>query len=1552
MQRISLSSIVPHRRLRVRGAHAASAVCILLAIGVPHAILALAQETQDTSTTLLASPQVPPVGSPHSHRTQQFLRGRHSPSDTTAAAAMATARGAQIARALDRTTFTQHLHPLASTTTTGLSATWQPLGPRGIASLAYGTVTGRVTSLALDPADPSGNTVYVGTTGGGVWKSTDAAGPVAAVTFTPLTDTLPVFSNNAGSAAVPSLSIGALSISPTGVLLAGTGDPNDATDSYYGSGLLRSQDGGLTWTLTQMSQDGVAGTHSWVGLSFAGFAWSTAAPNVVVAALTQAVEGDLTNASVAATRGLYYSLDAGVTWQMSTILDGTQTVQTPLPLGENLGGNAVTSVAWNPVRRMFYAAVRFHGYYGSSDGITWQRLAHQPATSLSLSACPTNPGAIGLPSCPIFRGTLAAQPVTGDMFALTTDINNLDQGLWQDACASTSGACASATVSFSNRLPSSALEVGGGSTAIAQADYNQTLAAMPTTTGGIAGTTLLVGTVDLYRCSLSAGVCALRNTTNASNGCAAPAKVAPAQHALAFAGPVAPGLLFLGNDGGLWRSTDGVAQTGSACSASDSSHFDNLNAALGSLAETVSLAEDPGHPDIVLAGFGALGTATTSAATSNSGTWAQLSAGEGGFAAISPADPSQWTISTGAGVSLQHCSSGAVCTASDFAGPPAIGPAQTGNDSSLFDVPWILDPAQPGNVLLGTCRVWRGPVASGASWSSTNAVSPPLAAMATHACTGASSMIRSLAAAAPAGTATSAAGSPVLYAGMAGTQDGGGSDGGHLFSTTTGGVGTGAWTDLARNSVTNAAATGGVFNPAGFDLSSVAVDPHDATGGTVYVTVMGFSSAAASSPHVYRSTNAGASWINITRNLPNAPANSIVVDPNDANTVYVALDSGVYVTTSVTTCATANCWSVFGSGLPNAPVTQLEAGAAIATGDGRVGELRAGTYGRGIWQAPLLTASYPAQPVITLAPVSLTFTSQASGTASAAQTVTVTNTGNATLNLSRLALTGDFAETDTCAGATLAIHASCTAQVTFLPVATGARTGVLTIYGNVSGGQATVSLNGTGTTAASVVLTPLFLTFPSTTIGSTASAPYVTVSNTGGQSTTLETPTVTGDFAVKQSTCSASLPSQTGCTLVIIFTPTASGTRTGTLTIVTGAGTLTASLTGIGTAPATDALAPLSLSFRPQLLGTASAAQTVTLTNSGDVALTLINAQITSGDFSAINTCGNSLSGHSTCTISVVYQPKNVGAETGVLVVADQYRTQNVALNGTGLAPAGVSLTPTSGVSFPATAIGSSSSSQTVTLTNNGDLPLSITSLGSSGDFGMIAGSTCGTSLAAKSACTMQLVFTPTVGGARTGTLTVVSSAPNSPQTIPLSGSGVDFSLTPNGATSETVTSGQIAGFPMVLSSAAGVPGSATLTCLGMPASTTCTMSPSSADLGASTQIVVNVATGVATSAAARVPAKPFRGGSQIALGIIPLGALLARRRARRTLLPLVCMLMTVGTLALAGCGSGRAIPSDGSGSGGTGGATGTTAAGTYTITVSAVSAGLTRSVQLSLTVQ
>ena len=1204
----------------------------------------------------------------------------------------------------------------------------------------------------------------------------------------PLNDTLPIFNANAGTSAIASLSIGAVGIG-AGVLLAGTGDPNDASDSYYGEGILRSADGGSTWTLSQGSLDGVAGNHSFTGLSVAGFAFSTVNPSLMVAALSEAAEGVLVNAPDAtnSVKGLYVSSDAGLTWQMAVILDGSQTVQTPQPTGGNAGGNAATAVVWNPLRQRFYAAVRYHGYYESADGATWTRLAHQPGAGLTTTACPTDPGSTGNVHCPIYRGALAVQPVSGDLFALTVDASNLDQGLYQDLCASNGGACASNTVSFATALPSAPLEVGNGSSTILQGDYNLTLAASPLG----ADTVVYAGTIDLYRCTLAGG-CTLRNTTNAQNGCLNPAGVGAAQHAVStLAGAGAP-LVYLGNDSGLWRSADGIAQTGTACSMADAAHFQNLNGGLGSLAEIVSFAQDPTSTSTLLAGLGALGTAGTGSSAS---AWPQLATGEGGTVAIDPATPSNWYLSNGAGVSIGRCGSGANCVAADFT-PNVIGEAQVANDLAAIHAPWLLDPAFSANLLVGTCRAWRGPASNGALWSSSNSLSRPFGTPAATACASTAPVVRSLAPGGAVSNSTNAqsAGSKVLYAGLAGTLDGGQGFGGHLFATFAADLATSqtVWSDLTASPVTNDVADSGVFNPGGFDVSSIAADPHDATGRTVYATVMGFAGNRVNAPHLYRSIDGGAHWSNISSNLPNAPANSVIVDPNDANTLYVGLDTGLYVTTGVANCTTANCWSVFGSGLPNAPVVELQAAPSMPTGDGRTGMLRAATYGRGIWQTPLLTAVASAVPVMAINPAALSFQSQQIGTQSAAIPVTVTNVGNAPLTVSSVAMTGDFTETDSCVGPAIAQGSSCTVSVIFVPTATGARTGLLTVYGDVVGGQATASLTGTGTPASTVVLTPTTLNFVPTSLGATSLPGFITLSNLGTRTVALAVPATSGDFKITANTCGSSLAPDTGCTIGVAFAPTASGTRTGTLTTVDDVGTQVASLIGTGTAPATDTLSPLALSFPGQVLNTTSPLQAITLTNSGDVPLTLIAAQITSGDFTVVNGCGNSLTGHASCTLSVAYVPKAVGLEAGVLTISDQYRAQAVQLAGFGLAPAGVSLSPLGGLSFGAVGLGIPAAPQTLLLTNNGGTTLAIDAISVTGDFFLVAGTnTCGVSLAPSAVCTVQIGFTPTLPGVRTGLVSFLDSALNSPQTSSLTGTGVDFTLLPDGPTSMSITSGQ-----------------------------------------------------------------------------------------------------------------------------------------------------------------
>src|SRR5205085_79604 len=216
-------------------------------------------------------------------------------------------------------------------------------------------------------------------------------------------------------------------------------------------------------------------------------------------------------------------------------------------------------------------------------------------------------------------------------------------------------------------------------------------------------------------------------------------------------------------------------------------------------------------------------------------------------------------------------------------------------------------------------------------------------------------------------------------------------------------------------------------------------------------------------------------------------------------------------------------------------------------------------------------------PGVGFAPTSLGFGNQLLSTASTPMTVTLTNTGTAALTISSFGASGDFAATSSGANAcptspaTLAAGANCTIDVTFTPTASGARTGTLSVVDNAGGSPQTVALTGSGT-APGAGFAPTSLGFGNQLL-STASPPLtVTHPNTGTAALTISSFGASGAFTATSS-CSnacptppphlASFPTRRSSDL---FTPTASGARTGTLSVVDNAGgsPQTVALTGSG----------------------------------------------------------------------------------------------------------------------------------------------------------------------------------------------------------------------------------------------------------------------------------------------------------------------------------------------------------------------------------------------------
>jgi hypothetical protein len=465
---------------------------------------------------------------------------------------------------------------------------------------------------------------------------------------------------------------------------------------------------------------------------------------------------------------------------------------------------------------------------------------------------------------------------------------------------------------------------------------------------------------------------------------------------------------------------------------------------------------------------------------------------------------------------------------------------------------------------------------------------------------------------------------------------------------------------------------------------------------------------------------------------------------------------------------------------PNQPTTfsgqVLISSDATTTNNGRVSLSGTGTPG--------------AAPTVSLAPSSLTFSSPAN-TPSAAQTVTLKNTGTSSLTGIAVSLTGpnptEFVKTTTC-GTSLNAGASCTISVTFTPASATTYTASISVADDATGSPQTVALSGTGTPAPAPVasLSPTTISFPNTSVGSTATAMSTTLSNTGNAVLNISGITLSGantsDFA-ETTSCGTTLAAGKTCTISATFTPASAASFTTTISVTDDAtgSPQTVTLTGTGTAAPIVSLSPTTLSFPNTPVGSTATAMSTTVRNTGNAALTLSGVTLAgsnSTDFAQTNNCGASLAASASCTISVTFTPAAVANYAATISVADNAAgsPQIVTLTGEGTAaPAPVASLSPAALSFPATTAGTASAALITTLSNTGNAVLNISGITLAGtNPGDFADTTsCGATLAAGSNCKISITFTPAAAANYTATLSVADNAAGSPQTAALSGTGV-----------------------------------------------------------------------------------------------------------------------------------------------------------------------------------
>jgi photosystem II stability/assembly factor-like uncharacterized protein len=642
--------------------------------------------------------------------------------------------------------------------------TWHAIGPSPTVSAwsaAWGLTSGRVNTIAVSPTDA--RIVVIGSATGGIWRSSDSGN-----TFVPVSDDQ------------VDLSVGSLAFSKSNpsIVYAGMGD---ISGGYLGSGVLKSTDGGATWTKISNSSLPSPGTIAKLEIDPAN-------PNRVYVAQYSKVSADKVTSS-----GVYLSTDGGINW--SQILAGAarDVVIDPSNSGTLYAGRSRIDKDADPP---------FGAYRSTDAGATWSSLF---TAEYDLSK----------------RRDIrvAISPVD------TRAVYSYFGGFIGDAADAHLRASSDGGATWSER------SLAGVD--IAQLGYNTYLAADPRD-----ALTLYIGSRDIYRSS--DGGDSWANLTRNFYDSGVGFQYAPGgsnthtdQHALAFS-PGNPSEVYLGNDGGVSKTTDGGIT------------FQSLNSTL-TLTQFIGISLHPTDPAISYGGTQDNGTQQRSASATR---WSEISSGDGGHSVIDPRDPSIVFVTYVRGDVFRLINDGRIFDVQiGFNGtfgepvdnpriafyPPFVG---NGVDATLY---------------LGTWRLFVS-ADLGNSWSA-----PSGFVDLTKGITDTGRDVLSTIAVARADT-------KVIYTGSAQ---------GRAMVSTNGG---GSWTDITRGLPDRS-------------ITSITVDP--ANPATAYLTLSGFGSG-----HVLKTTDTGGTWADISGGLPDVPANTSLIDPGDGNTIYLGTDIGVFRSTT------------------------------------------------------------------------------------------------------------------------------------------------------------------------------------------------------------------------------------------------------------------------------------------------------------------------------------------------------------------------------------------------------------------------------------------------------------------------------------------------------------------------------------------------------------------------------------------------------------------------------------------------------------------------------
>jgi Abnormal spindle-like microcephaly-assoc'd, ASPM-SPD-2-Hydin/Protein of unknown function (DUF1573) len=418
-----------------------------------------------------------------------------------------------------------------------------------------------------------------------------------------------------------------------------------------------------------------------------------------------------------------------------------------------------------------------------------------------------------------------------------------------------------------------------------------------------------------------------------------------------------------------------------------------------------------------------------------------------------------------------------------------------------------------------------------------------------------------------------------------------------------------------------------------------------------------------------------------------------------------------------------------------------------------------------------------------LSPASVNFGQVSVGT-QATQVVSVSNTGTVGINITEIALSNThFAVVGVTTPMALAVGQTGSFSVAVNPTATGTLTGTLTAQGDGGSAPVVVKLSATSVTSqAQLSLSQSSINFGTVSVGSKSTSNLV-LSNVGTSTLTISMLTLTGaDFAVGGIATPATISAGQSTPVSLTFAPAAAGNATGSLSITSSDPanpSVTVPLSGTGSSTATGQLTanPANLSFGTMATGT-SASKPITLTNTGSAAVDISSASV-SGTGLAISGLATpaTLKPQESLTVNASFDPPTAGNISGTIKIVSNAGNSPLTIPVSGVgAQAGLAISPTS-FSFGSVVDGQTKS-QPITVTNTGSAALTIVNVAVTGSAFSVSGMATPVTINAGRTATLSALFAPTIAGLQTGSISISSNAPNSPNVVSLTGTGTAASVT------------------------------------------------------------------------------------------------------------------------------------------------------------------------------